>query len=106
MAKPWAKSFYNSKEWKECRRGYILSVNGLCETCLEKGIYTPGYIVHHIEHLTPENINDPEVTLNWDKLKYECKECHDKHDGHGVGREIEVTREGLKFNELGELVRE
>ena len=103
MAKEWAKSFYKSKEWKECREAYIQSVNGLCERCLKKGIVKPGYIVHHIEHLTPENIDDPEITLNWDNLEYVCKECHDKE--HFI-TESEVTRDDLKFNEFGELVKE
>ena len=75
MAKEWAKAFYKSKEWKECRAAYIQSVNGLCERCLKKGIVNPGYIVHHKIHLTPENINNSEITLNWDNLEYVCKEC-------------------------------
>ncbi|MBM7624770.1 HNH endonuclease [Sporohalobacter salinus] len=101
MAKKWAKAFYNSKEWRECREAYIKSVNGLCERCLEKGIIKPGYIVHHTVELTPENINNPEITLNWDLLEYCCKKCHDEE--HFVER-AKVTREGLKFNEAGELV--
>lgn len=105
MAKIWAKKFYKSKEWQKCRAAYIASVNGLCETCLEKGKITPGKILHHTEHLTPDNIDDPNITLNWKKLKYECKEHHDMHEGHGVRKEIEVTREGLMFDEYGDLVR-
>ena len=103
MAKEWAKAFYKSKEWKECRAAYIQSVNGLCERCLKKGIVNPGYIVHHKIHLTPENINNSEITLNWDNLEYVCKECHDKE--HFI-QEPEVTRKGLRFNEFGELVKE
>lgn len=103
MAKEWAKAFYKSKEWKECREAYIRSVNGLCERCLAKGKVVPGYIVHHKVHLTPENIHDPEVSLNWDNLEYVCKKCHDKE--HFI-TDAEVTREGLKFNEFGELVKE
>lgn len=105
IAKPWAKKFYNSKAWKECRRSYIQSVNGLCETCLEKDDIVPGYILHHTEHLTPNNINDPEVTLNRNKLKYECKECHDKHEGHGVGKKVNTLRNGLEFDSEGNLIK-
>lgn len=76
MAKDWAKGFYNSKAWKECKRGYIQSVNGLCERCLEHGRITPGYILHHKEWLTPENIGDPNITLCWDNLQYVCHDCH------------------------------
>lgn len=85
MAREFAKAFYKSKQWQQCRRAYIakrrLLDGGLCETChLE-----PGYIVHHKIVLTPENIQDPEVALNPRYLAYECKACHDLHEGHGVG---------------------
>lgn len=76
MAKPWAVAFYKSKAWKDCRAGYAASVGYLCESCLEKGIYKPGEIVHHKQELTPENINDPTVTLNWENLKLVCRDCH------------------------------
>lgn len=78
MAKAFAKSFYNSKEWQKCRAAYIShrkSVDGgICETCHEK----PGYIVHHKTELTPENINNPNIALNFDNLKYDCHICHNK----------------------------
>lgn len=51
MAKEWAKWFYNSTTWKKCREGYIKSVNGLCERCLDKGMIVPGKIVHHKVYL-------------------------------------------------------
>jgi 5-methylcytosine-specific restriction protein A len=105
MAKGWAKPFYNSKAWRICRQGYIESVGGLCETCLEQGRYTPGYIVHHKELLTPYNIHDPTVTLNWSRLKYECKECHDKNEGHRVGVVQGMLAEGLMFTVDGDIVK-
>ena len=52
--KPYAESFYNSHAWKDCRRAYSKSVGGLCERCLQRGIYSPGEIVHHKVHITPE----------------------------------------------------
>jgi 5-methylcytosine-specific restriction protein A len=100
MAKEWAKKFYNSKAWQKCREGYIDTVHGLCETCLDKNKLTPGYILHHKTWLTPENINDPNITLNWDNLKYECQDCHNKEGS----TDKEIVREGLMFNEYGELV--
>ena len=58
MAKEFARAFYNSKRWKDCRRAYIakrISIDGgMCETCHE----VPGYIVHHKIELTPDNISD------------------------------------------------
>lgn len=84
MAKGFAKAFYKSKAWERCRRGYIeerIRIDGgMCEVC---GI-NPGYIVHHKTILTPDNINNPDVSLNWENLSWECKVCHDEEEGHGV----------------------
>lgn len=84
MAKAFAKKFLHGKPWRSCRAGYIEERvridGGLCEVCHER----PGYIVHHKILLTPENIDIPEISLNWDHLSFECKACHDLHEGHGV----------------------
>lgn len=74
--KDYAASFYKSKAWQACRAGYMAKVGGLCEDCLAKGIYTAAEIVHHVEELTPENIGNPEVALNWNNLRAVCRECH------------------------------
>ena len=79
--KDFAKSFYTSRAWKNCRRAYAASVGGLCEDCKAKGLITPGEIVHHKIELTPENINDPAVTLSWSNLRLVCRECHAKKHG-------------------------
>lgn len=81
MAKEFAKPFYRSTAWRKCRQGYIdhrrAIDGGLCEVCREN----TGYIVHHKRHITPMNINDTDVTLNWYNLQYVCKHCHDvEHD--------------------------
>lgn len=76
MAKEFSKSFYNTNSWKECREAYAKYKRHLCEDCLAKGLYTPGEIVHHIINLTPENINDPNITLNFDNLRLVCRRCH------------------------------
>ena len=76
--KEWAKSFYKSQAWKRCRAAYAASVGGLCERCLSRGMYTPGVIVHHKIVLTPDNISDPSVTLNWDyprRLRRQSPKC-------------------------------
>lgn len=71
-----AEKFYKSKAWQRCRDGYSQSVAGLCERCLAKGLYVPGTIVHHRVHLTPENIGNPSITLNWSNLELLCAEHH------------------------------
>lgn len=76
MAKEFAKKFYNSKQWKECRKSFIdyrITVDGgMCEHCKIK----LGYIVDHKEELTPDNINNPDVTLNHNNFQYLCLDCH------------------------------
>lgn len=102
MAREFSKKFYKGKAWLK-QRDYIYKRDkGLCQDCLEKGKITPGIEVHHIKHLTPDNINNPDITLSDDNLTLLCKECH--HRRHTPKRE--VTREGLMFNDRGELVNE
>ena len=81
MARTFAKAFYKSKAWLNCREAYIKSQRGLCEECLKEGRLTPAEIVHHKVELTPDNINDPNISLNFDNLEAVCHACHDKiHD--------------------------
>lgn len=91
-----ARRFYKSARWRRCRESYILSVYGLCERC-----NGPGYIVHHKEYINASNIDDPNVTLNHDNLEYLCLPCHNKEHFGGV----EVIRDGLMFNNDGDLIR-
>lgn len=76
--KEYAKGFYKSAAWKRARQQVITRANGLCERCIAKGIYKPGYIVHHKEYITPGNINNADITLNLDNLEYVCEDCHNK----------------------------
>lgn len=97
--KEFAKIFYKSPKWIKCRNAYIKNRialdGGICEECGE----TVGYIVHHKKILTPDNINDPEITLNPDKLQYVCKSCHDKFEGHGIRNK---RKHLCKFDEEGQ----
>mgnify|MGYP003310099324 CR=1 FL=1 len=101
MAKEWAKAFYKSKAWQQCRNSYIakriMFDGGLCEICNSN----LGYIVHHKKHLTAANIMNPDITLNHDNLSYECKECHDKHEGHGIRK---IRESVIVFDENGQPV--
>lgn len=84
MAKEFAKQFYNSKAWKNCRASFIserINIDGaVCQSCKS---YL-GYIVDHKQELTPENINDPDVALSHSNLQYLCLECHNKKHGPGL----------------------
>lgn len=74
--KDFAESFYKSKTWQRCRAEYVKQAKGLCENCLKKGLYRSGEIVHHKTALTPDNISNPAVTLNFDNLQLLCRDCH------------------------------
>lgn len=99
MAKPYAKKFYNSRQWKECRDAYISSVHGLCEHCFERGKSEPGYIVDHIVEISPININDPSVTLNHDNLQYLCLPCHTRK----TFSKYSPINDDLMFDENGDI---
>jgi len=71
-----AKGFYNSPAWKKLRREYAKSKGRLCERCLSKGMFRPGEIVHHKIPITPENVSNPDITLNPDNLQLLCRDCH------------------------------
>jgi hypothetical protein len=98
MAQEFAKPFYNSKAWKECRASFIakrIAVDGgMCMTCCQE----LGLIVHHKIWLTPENIKDPMIALNHDNLKYDCQTCHNQEK---EGKEPEPPR--YFFGEGGEI---
>lgn len=81
MAREFARRFYSSEAWNQCRRGYKASVGGLCERCLLKGQYVPGEIVHHKIRITPQNVSNPEIVLNWNNLELLCRDCHAEEHG-------------------------
>lgn len=78
MGKEFANEFYGSIAWKNCREAYKKYRRGLCELCLEKGIYTPAEIVHHKIPITAHNVNDPNITLNPLNLLCVCREHHEQ----------------------------
>lgn len=89
----WAVSFYKSLAWKNTRAAFAASKKGLCEICLEKGLYVPGEIVHHKIHLTQNNINDESITLAWNNLQLVCRDCHAAiHSAHA--RRYRVDAQG------------
>lgn len=101
MAKEWAKPFYNSKEWIECRASYIrkmpIAKRGLCERCYLEGKHVKGDELHHKIHLNQKNIHDRRITLNHSNLILLCKECH---------REIHGDRTPTQYvyDDNGELI--
>ncbi|WP_333861925.1 HNH endonuclease [Clostridium sp.] len=93
MAQKYALNFYRSKEWVKCRNGFMQSKNYICERCGKAAD-----IAHHKKHITPQNINNPNITLNWDNLQALCIECHNVI--HGSNPCIE----GVSFDSAGDLI--
>lgn len=106
------KAFYQSKVWKKVRLNVWRKQNCLCYLCglpvyvdklsqwIPKEQRRTG-IVHHIEHLTEENIFDERITLDESNLIGVCKECHEKK----CHNKSKATREGLIFDENGNLIK-
>lgn len=75
MAKEWAKSFYNSKQWKLTREEVLKRDR---YRCTEPNCRRTAEEVHHIEELNEKNINDINVSLNKNNLRSLCSECYKK----------------------------
>ena len=90
MAKEYAKSFYNSVSWKRTQKAYLEKMFYTCEVCQH-----PANTVHHIIAITPENINDANITLNFENLMAVCEECHNKkHKSKKVERRYKFDEDG------------
>ena len=77
---------------------FVKARGRMCERCLEKGLINSGtkkqpLEVHHKVRLTPENINNPEITLNWDNLELLCHDCHEE-ERQRAARRWRVDSEG------------
>lgn len=92
--KSYAEEFYKGPAWQKCREAYARKQAGLCENCLKKGLYVPGEIVHHKTHITPDNINDPTVTLSFDNLQLLCRKCHGEAHSDRPERRYTINRDG------------
>lgn len=95
MAKDYAIGFYHSKEWTNTQAAYMASRNYICERCGE-----PARIVHHKIYITPGNISDLNITLNWDNLEALCQTCHNQEHIR-----TSALAEGLAFDSSGNLVK-
>ena len=82
------EAFYHSTEWRKCVKAFKSLKNYTCERCGK-----PGWIVHHKSPLTPENIDDPEVSLN--------DAIHHQLNGRGLS---EPHHHSVKFDADGNVI--
>ena len=101
MARDFARGFYDSPQWRKTSKAYLSSKNYICEDCGGAAC-----IVHHIRHLTPWNISDPDITLNWDNFKAVCEKCHAEEHAKEIkaftGQPAKLN--GISFDENGDII--
>ena len=96
MAKDFAQVFYHSKLWKNVRAEAMHRDMYTCQMC-----YAKAEEVHHIIPLTPENINDYNISLNLKNLTSLCKKCHTRITAGYTG---DIDTEYI-FDEEGQVIK-
>jgi len=74
--------FYKSPEWIKLRKQLMLersipSKGLVCEICQQSILRDIECIGHHIQELTPQNVNDVQVSLNPKNILLVHHRCHD-----------------------------
>lgn len=96
MSKEFAKQFYSSQQWKMTRLLVLRRDLYTCQQCLANRASE----VHHIIELTPDNINDMNISLNPDNLLSLCHDCHTKITQGNTGD----VADGYVFDEDGNVI--
>ena len=94
MAKAFSDRFYHSKQWKRARRLALRRDYYTCADCDGRANE-----VHHIIELTPENINDINITLNLNNLMSLCHDCHKKRT-----KKCNDVADGYMFDDNGHVI--
>ena len=105
---PFAHAFYHSKAWKKVRKTVWDRAHGLCEECYRRGEVKPADVVHHRIPLSPENMSDPSISLNPDRLVALCHECHtEEHKKLGIGAmsSAKIEEQRVGFDPNGNVIR-
>lgn len=107
MARDFAKQFYKSEAWQRMREYILIRDKYKCTRCGRSG----NLEVHHIIHLTPDNIHNALITLNDANLTTLCRDCHFAvHEADRAKGNKEHSQpaadcdEGFRFDERGYLV--
>lgn len=87
------ESFYKTTAWRKCRDAYFRQ-HTLCEECLKEGKVTAGVIVHHKQHISRMNMNDPNVLLNHDNLETLCVAHHNQIHYRKSAKRYDVDQYG------------
>ena len=87
MAQSFARRLYTSKAWIDLRFNLIIERGPICQRCNKVMVDTSKLIGHHSVTLTPQNINDINITLNPKMIELICFDCHNaEHKRYGYNR--------------------
>ncbi len=96
MAQEFSKKIYNSKKWQGVRLLALQRDNYSCKQCGELAAE-----VHHIVHLSPKNIHDPDIVFGLDNLMCVCKDCHNQIHERGKYKKQEAAEAIILFDSDG-----
>lgn len=85
------KNFYTSSRWIKFRLLLINQRGNKCERCGEMIPRSIDIIGHHKTELTPENVNDYNISLNPNNVELICFDCHNQiHNrfGYKVAKKV------------------
>jgi predicted kinase len=88
------KTFLASERWIRFRLGLIAERGPVCQKCGRVITNPLDCIGHHITELTPENVNDPMISLNPQNVLIVCYDCHNEihhRFGHTAERGIYIV---------------
>ena len=103
-------AFYKSKLWNQVKNSVWLKQYCLCAYC-NRPVYVDGIsewipkeqrlkgIVHHIEHLHSNNLDDDSIAIDENNLIGLCIDCH--NEIHHLDK---ANRNNYSFDENGNLV--
>lgn len=82
--------FYKSEEWENFRKIVIANrmndgVGLICEHCGKPILKKYDCILHHIEELTDDNVDDVSISLNEDNIRLVHFGCHNQLHKRNVG---------------------
>ena len=96
--------FYHTPAWEQTREACMvrpvemafgICPPGMCERCFTHGELQPAEIVHHIKHVSPQNMYDPSVTLDMTNLMRVCRKCHGElHSGESFEPRVAFDADG------------
>ncbi|MFV0400474.1 MAG: hypothetical protein ACK5LX_07625 [Oscillospiraceae bacterium] len=86
------EQFYNSTAWRELSHRLKVERSGVCNRCKRQYHDTALLVGHHTEELTLDNVHNPAVSLNPQKIEVICFDCHNReHRRFGYKRSIHIV---------------